>query len=146
MKNNPDVPTKELCAISAGNLEEILSVWRSVELWPHTGEDKRLIAGALTRNRDYALGWRVEGKLVATTIGAFDGFRGWIYRVAVRPEHRRQGLAAGLVQAVEEKLWQAGARQINLMVHIPNLGARALYEKLGYEYCEVNVMRKRFQK
>jgi ribosomal protein S18 acetylase RimI-like enzyme len=144
MKNEADIPNKELCSISTENLDEVLSVWRKAELWPHTGENKQLIAGALDRNRDYALGWRVGGKLVATAIGAFDGFRGWIYRVAVLPEYRRQGLAAGLVEAVEEQLGRAGVRQINLMVYIPNAGARALYEKLGYEYCEVNVMRKRF--
>ena len=143
MKNDADILTKELCAISAENLAEVLSVWQAAELWPHAGEDEQLIAGALARNKELALGWRVGGKLVATATGAFDGFRGWIYRVAVLPDYRRQGIAATLVQAVEAKLWQAGARQINLMVHIPNSGARALYEKLGYEYCEVNVLRKR---
>lgn len=135
-----------LIPIRPEQVKEVLAVWQAAELWPHTGEDEQLIAGALVRNQEFAFGWRVGGKLVATAIGAFDGFRGWIYRVAVIPEYRRQGFAAALVQAVEEKLWQAGARQINLMVYIPNSGARALYEKLGYEYCEVNVLRKRFQK
>ena len=145
MKNNADIPTEELCSISAENLAEVLSVWQAAELWPHTAEYEQLIAGALARNQDMALGWRVGGKLVATAIGTFDGFRGWIHRLAVVPDYRRQGLAAALVETMEEKLQQAGARQINLMVHIPNSGARALYEKLGYEYCDVKVMRKRFQ-
>jgi len=144
MKNNADISTRELCAITVENLDEVLSVWQASELWPHAGEDEALITGALARNRDMALGWRVGGKLVATAIGSFDGLRGWIHRLAVLPDYRRQGLAAALVEAVEKKLWQAGAQQINLMVYSHNTGARALYEKLGYEYCDVKVMRKRF--
>lgn len=134
----------QLCAIGPEHMDEILALWRETGFWPHACEDRALIAQALIRNRDFAVAYRASGELVATAVGAFDGFRGWIYRVAVHPDHRRRGIASALVEEVERRLVAAGARQINLMVYKPNAIAHALYAKLGYEPSEVDVLRKRF--
>lgn len=133
-----------LCSLSPGNFDEVLALWEKCGLWPHEHEDRALISGALERNRDFAVGWRVAGKLVATTIGVWDGFRGNLWRVATHPDFQRQGIASRLIAEAEKRLVSAGARQINVMVYIPNAEAHALYEKLGYELTEVHVMRKRF--
>jgi len=133
-----------LCPLGPEHVDEVLALWSQTDLWPHTCEDRAFIAGALARNREFALGWRVSGELVGTAIGAFDGFRGWIYRVAVRPDHRRRGIASTLVGEVETRLAAAGVRQINLMVYKPSAQAHLLYAKLAYEPSEVDVMRKRF--
>jgi len=125
-------------------VDEAIALWTDTGFWPHAGEDRQFIVRALERNRDFALAWRVSGELVATAIGTFDGFRGWIYRVAVHPDHRRRRIASTMVTEVERRLAAAGARQINLMVYKPNAQAHALYVKLGYEPSEVNVLRKRF--
>ncbi len=139
-----DCPSDGLCAIDPEHIDEVLALWSKTDFWPHTGEDIEFIAGALGRNRDFAVAWRVSGELVATAIGTFDGFRGWIYRVAVHPDHRRRGIASALVGEVEKRLVAAGVRQINLMVYKSNAHAYALYTKLAYEPTEVDVLRKRF--
>jgi len=82
-------PEDGLCYIGPEDVDEVLALWTKTELWPHIGEDRRSAAEALASNRDFAFGWRASDELVATAIGAFDGFRGWIYRVAVHPDHRR---------------------------------------------------------
>jgi ribosomal protein S18 acetylase RimI-like enzyme len=139
-----DCPTDGLCAIRPEHMEEVLALWSETGFWPHAGEDVEFIARALERNSDFAVGFRDSGELVGTAIGAFDGFRGWIYRVAVHPDHRRRGIASTMVGEVERRLAAAGARQINVMVYKPNAEAHTLYAKLGYKPSEVNVLRKRF--
>jgi RimJ/RimL family protein N-acetyltransferase len=138
------MPALQTCAIGPEHMDEILALWSETDFWPHALEDREFIARALTRNREFAVGYRVSDKLVGTAIGTFDGFRGWIYRVAVHPKHRRRGIASQLVTEVEKRLVAAGVRQINLMVHKPNATAHALYAKLGYEPSEVDTVRKRF--
>lgn len=133
-----------LCPLGPEHIDEVLALWRETDFWPHIGEDRDFISRSLARNRDFAVGYRISGQLVATTIGTFDGFRGWIYRVAVHPNHRRRGIASELVGEVEKRLKIAGVRQINLMVYKPNAAAHALYAKSGYEPSEVDVLRKRF--
>ena len=136
--------TNGLCSLSPENFDEVLALWEKCGLWPHEHEDRALILGALERNRDFAVGWRVAGELVATTIGVWDGFRGNLWRVATRPDFQRQGIASRLIAEVEKRLVAAGAKQINVMVYTKNLGAHAFYEKLGYELTEAHVMRRRF--
>lgn len=52
--------------------------------------------------------------------------------VAVHPEHRRQGIAAALVETLADRLEEAGNSSLTLEVRASNASARALYEKLGF--------------
>jgi len=136
--------TDGLCDLSPEQTCELTALWEQVALWPHVGEDHQVIRRALTLNRNFACGWRASGRLIGTAIGAWDGFRGWLYRVGVLPAYRRQGIASALVSEVERRLVDAGARQINLMLWTENEEARAFYAHLGYERSEADLMRKRF--
>ena len=50
----------------------------------------------------------VDGTVVGTVMGGFDGHRGWIYSLAVNNAHRRRGIAASLVRNLEDKLREMG--------------------------------------
>lgn len=51
--------------------------------------------------------------------------------------HRNQGLAAKVTSAVVATLSQRGYRTICLNVTVPNVGARRIYERLGFvHYCD----------
>ncbi|WP_414713818.1 GNAT family acetyltransferase [Sphingomonas sp.] len=71
-------------------------------------------------------------RVVGTASGGYDGTRGWLYAVAVAASHRRQGLGARLVQAVEARLAAAGCGKINLQVRAGNADVTGFYESLGY--------------
>ena len=57
---------------------------------------------------------------------------GYISNVAVRPDHRRQGVADALLGALEERARTLRLIFLTLEVRAGNEGAIALYEKLGY--------------
>ncbi|MCD6136393.1 GNAT family N-acetyltransferase, partial [Candidatus Bipolaricaulota bacterium] len=42
-----------------------------------------------------------NGQLVGAILGTHDGRKGWLNRMAVAPDHRKRGIAAMLVRAVE---------------------------------------------
>jgi ribosomal protein S18 acetylase RimI-like enzyme len=75
----------------------------------------------------------LAGALVATTMAGYDGHRGWVYYVAVRPECRRQGHARALMREVERRLTALGCPKLNLQVRGDNREALAFYARLGYE-------------
>jgi ribosomal protein S18 acetylase RimI-like enzyme len=87
----------------------------------------------------------VDGRVVGTIMAGYDGHRGWLYTVAVRPSHRRKGLGAALVRHAESALAALGCRKINLQVRASNFGVVAFYRKLGYSVEERVSMGKRLQ-
>lgn len=84
----------------------------------------------------------VGPRLVGTVMAGHDGHRGWMYRVAVSPEHRRQGFGRNLVAAAEDWLAAHGLRKLNLMIRADNAEVRAFYARLGYEETPRLVMAK----
>jgi ribosomal protein S18 acetylase RimI-like enzyme len=76
-------------------------------------------------------------------MGGYDGHRGWVYYVAVRSKHRRQGIGTALMGVVERKLAELGCSKLNLQVRASNPEAVPFYRKLGYKVEERVSMGKR---
>ncbi len=73
-----------------------------------------------------------DDQLLGTALGGYDGFRGWIYHLAVHPREQRQGYGRQLVVAVEERLRALGCPKLNLQVRASNLATVHFYQSLGY--------------
>jgi ribosomal protein S18 acetylase RimI-like enzyme len=74
----------------------------------------------------------INGIVVGTVMGGYDGHRGWIYSLAVSPETRRRGIGTALMRHAEQELARRGCPKINLQVLASNAGVVAFYQKLGY--------------
>jgi ribosomal protein S18 acetylase RimI-like enzyme len=62
-----------------------------------------------------------------------DGPVGYIEELYVVPELRRQGTGRALMEAIFEESHRRGAAGIEVVTGEDDLGARALYEKFGFE-------------
>jgi ribosomal protein S18 acetylase RimI-like enzyme len=75
----------------------------------------------------------VEKRIIGTVLAGYDGHRGWLYSVAVHPDHRRDGFGTSLVQYAESALGNLGCLKVNLQVRSTNEAVASFYRKLGYE-------------
>ena len=73
-----------------------------------------------------------DGVVVGTVMAGYDGHRGWLYSVAVLPEHRRHGTGARLIQAALDALANIGCVKVNLQVRPDNKAVTAFYESIGF--------------
>lgn len=73
-----------------------------------------------------------DGALIGTAVASFDGWRAYIYHVAVLPERQHQGVGRALMAHAERRLARAGARHIYLSVHEGNVAGLALAGAVGY--------------
>jgi ribosomal protein S18 acetylase RimI-like enzyme len=116
------------------DIEDIDTLWREA----FVGDEPRHRAAAavplkLAFQPDLFLVAREDGTLIGSVMAGYDGYRGHIYRVAVRVSHRRQGIGVLLMHAAEDRLRALGCIKINLQVRAENSAVADFYRNLGYE-------------
>lgn len=89
-------------------------------------------AGLAAAIGPYTLVAESESELVGYLFARLAADEAEILNVAVYPEHRRRGVAAGLVHTSLDALRRAGARSVYLEVRESNEAARAFYNTLGF--------------
>ena len=67
--------------------------------------------------------------------------KAYVYDVEINPPWRRQGHATRAFEALEPLVASLGIRSIGLHVFGHNLGAQALYAKLGYSVTGINMVK-----
>jgi ribosomal protein S18 acetylase RimI-like enzyme len=122
----------------------VIALWNEVlpDSAPHN-DPATTIRKKLAVERDLFFVAVVEETVVGTILGGYDGHRGWVYAVAVHPQHRRRGIGAVLLRRLEAALAERGCLKVNLQVRASNAGVVAFYEKLGYAVEERVSMGKR---
>lgn len=124
--------------------QAVIDLWRAVSLSSAPHNDPAMaLRKKLAVDRDLLFVAEIDGSLVGTVMGGYDGHRGWVYAVAVHTDHRRRGVGSALMRRVEAALADRGCLKVNLQVMASNPGAVAFYEKLGYSVEERVSMGKR---
>ena len=72
------------------------------------------------------------GDVLGAAVASFDGWRAYIYHVAVSEEARHKGVARALMDEAAEHLFGEGASAIYVMVNEENTGGLALAAAAGY--------------
>jgi ribosomal protein S18 acetylase RimI-like enzyme len=101
--------------IRACLLEEtplLFDFWKRAAAGESATDDATSVNILLKQREDSVLVAVVDGEIVGTVIGAFDGWRGNIYRLAVLPSHRGRGVARMLVREAEHRLVIRGAKRL----------------------------------
>jgi len=85
----------------------------------------------------------INGKVVASCMSGYDGHRGWIYYLAVKPSLRKRSIASNLMRHAENALEELGCPKIDLMVRKNNEQVISFYRKIGYDEDPVVVLSRR---
>ena len=123
----------EIRPFAEKDTEGVITLWISVFAYPSPhNQPATVIRQKLAVQRELFFVALLDGSLVGTVMGGYDGHRGWVYSLAVSPEARRRGIGAALMQCVERELVARGCAKINLQVLASNAGTVEFYKKLGY--------------
>jgi ribosomal protein S18 acetylase RimI-like enzyme len=136
--------TAHIRAYEDSDQPAVIALWNEVlpDSAPHN-DPATSIRKKLAVERDLFFVAEIAGELVGTVMGGYDGHRGWIYSVAVKPQHRRAGIGSSLLRRLEVALVERGCLKVNLQVRSSNAEVIAFYEKLGYRVEERVSMGKR---
>ena len=78
------------------------------------------------------LGAFLEGRLVGSVIASFDGRKGWINRLAVDPNERRQRIGRKLTEEAERVLKTRGSQITAALIETDNSPSLLLFKKCGF--------------
>ena len=111
----------------------VRDLWQAAGLILRPGDDLDGFKLKLQRDADLFLVAEQDDEIVGSVIGGWDGRRGWIYHLAVKPEHQGKGIGVGLVREVEKRLVAKGAKKVNAQVSKSNERSSQFFKVIGYE-------------
>ncbi|MFI5618603.1 GNAT family N-acetyltransferase [Streptomyces sp. NPDC051567] len=112
--------------------ENVLGFWKEAAEGTSVTDDVDGVSRLIGRDPDALILAESDGLLVGSVIAGHDGWRCALYRLAVLPSHRRQGIATALLEAVERRFAELGGRRADAMVLETNERAHRVWAEAGY--------------
>lgn len=112
--------------------DEVYALWKHAGLKVNALDTKEAILKKLMRDPELFVVVIHDDKIIGAGIGAYDGRRGWIYRLAVAEEYRGNGAGRLIIDTISERLKWRGCRRIGLTVN-RHAQAVTFYTRLGFK-------------
>ncbi|MFD6168910.1 GNAT family N-acetyltransferase [Streptomyces coeruleorubidus] len=119
-------------AATPEDLDTVLAFWKVAAEGTSISDDRTGVERLVARDPEALILAERGGELAGTVIAGFDGWRCHLYRLAVHPDHRRQGIASALLAAAEERFVRLGGRRADAMVLTRNETAHRAWGAAGY--------------
>lgn len=113
--------------------DDAVKLWKATGLIIRPGDELEGIKLKLERDPDLFMIAEENGEILGVVMGAWDGRRGWINHLAVRPEHQRKGIGTALIHELEKRLTGKGAKKVNAQIYQWNQKSIEFFKALGYE-------------
>ena len=125
---------------------DVVALWERCGLVVPWNDPRKDITRKLKVDAELFLVGVIEGKIVASAMGGYDGHRGWVNYLAVDPGFRHRGLGTAVMAEIESSLHKRGCAKINLQIRSSNEAATGFYRALGYSQDDVISMGKRLER
>ena len=141
-----DAKQVSIRSLTTSDYDAVVEIWEEAGLsYRGNGRDAR--ASFCREQKEETavfLGAVLDGELVGVLLGTHDGRKGWVNRLAVRPQHRRQGIGQTLVQELERRVANRGIRMVACLIEGDNDPSRGFFRALGYaEHPQISYHAKR---
>jgi len=125
--------------------DQVLEVWNLAGVTSPERNPRSDIQKKLRHSPESFFVGAFEGRVAATVMVGYDGHRGWIYKLAVRPDLQRKGIGTQMMEHAEGWLRQQGCLRVKLQIDAARGGVAEFYKKLGYEVQPLISMAKWFR-
>jgi ribosomal protein S18 acetylase RimI-like enzyme len=122
----------EIRRATLADVNSILELWKAADAVASSTDSTAYVERAVQYPSAAFLLAIVDGNVIGSLLGGFDGWRGNMYRLAVHPNYRRQGIARNLVRQVEQIFAEWGVTRVTALVERDRFFAGRFWESVGY--------------
>ncbi len=108
----------------------VLDFWKEAASASPT-DNLRALTAVFKEREDALLLATDAAQIVGTVIWGYDGWRGNIYRLAVHPDYRRQGIGRMLVSEAERRMALRGAKRLQAVIDTHNQEAPLFWRAMA---------------
>lgn len=116
--------------------EQVVSLWETVGLAERSESSKAVLEDQQKVASDLFLVYEIDGRITGTVIGGWDGWRAWIYRIAVDPRHHRKGVGSSLISEIVKRLESKGSKRFRALILAENAASKSLFKSVGFKLHE----------
>jgi ribosomal protein S18 acetylase RimI-like enzyme len=124
---------------------DVIQLWKECDIVVPWNDPQSDIERKLTVQPELFLIGLVDKEIVATAMVGYDGHRGWIYYLAVKPQYQQKEIGRKIMKEAETSLLELGCPKLNIMVRSTNLDVINFYKAIGYKVDAVTNMGKRLE-
>jgi ribosomal protein S18 acetylase RimI-like enzyme len=115
------------------DVDAVLAFWaESAEDTARPVDTSAAVEHLIARDPDALLLAVDDGKIVGSIIAGWDGWRCHLYRLAVDPRRRGEGLGRALIDAAEERLTTLGGTRLDAVILDGNELAHRAWTAAGF--------------
>ena len=123
---------------------EVLKLWKKAGITTGHSDEEEEVKKILKVNPETFLVGVLDGKVIGSVIGGYDGRRGLIHHLAVLPKNQGKGFGKKLMVEVEKRFAEMGVVKSHLLIDSDNKDVINFYLRIGWELRDLTVMSRTF--
>jgi N-acetylglutamate synthase len=127
-------PSFPITVMQPDDYDAVLALWQRCEGVGLTPSDSReAVKSFLLRNPGLSFAARHSDEIVSAVLCRHDGRRGYLYHLAVAPEHRHHGLGQAIVNECLTHLASVGIQKATIFVYGHNDTGQQFWRTVGWK-------------
>ena len=111
---------------------EVFNIWKRTGLSLGSSDTREQVERIASLNSGLFLVGIEDNEIKAVVMGAFDGRRGYVHHLAVKPEYQRKGYGRIMMEELHKRFLMKDIKKVHLFVEIDNEGVIEFYKKIGW--------------
>lgn len=123
----------QLRPLHADDFPRLMKLWQAAKtIVIRESDTEETFRRFLQRNPKSSFAAYAGTRMVGSVLAGHDGWRGYLYHMAVKPDYRERGIASQLINAAVHQLREEGISKVHCLVKKDNLIAQQFWEACSF--------------
>lgn len=113
--------------------QEAYNLWKATNIIIKRSDQKKEIGRMIKRNPYTCLVGVDNGEIISVVLGGFDGRRGYVHHLAVKPKRQGQGLGKAMMDELMARFFDLKVIKVHLFVEENNKKVKEFYRNIGFK-------------